>query len=162
MGVKFKLGVSSVVAAAVAIAVPNIKNHEGYAARVYVDPVGIKTYCYGETANPEVGRVYSKEYCEYLLSGRAGQFIQGVRDSVPASVYMTPSELAAWGSFSYNVGLAAFKSSTAHKLLVQGKHTQACKELPKWVYAKRRKLPGLVTRRQVEMELCLRDYIKEK
>ena len=153
-----KLGFGAVVAAATAIAVPYIEEHEGYAAQVYVDPVGIKTYCYGETKNPVPGKVYSKEYCEYLLSNRAGEFIHKVRDAVPSSVYMTPTELAAWGSFSYNVGFGAFKSSTAFRLLKQGKHVEACRQLPRWTYAGKRQLPGLVKRRKVEMELCLRDY----
>lgn len=155
-----KLGVGAAVAAAVAIATPMVAKHEGYSDKVYRDPVGIKTYCYGETENPQPGRLYSKEFCQDLLTKRVGFYVYGVREVVPANVYMTPSELAAWGSFSYNVGLAAFKGSTAAKLLAQGKHVQACNELPKWVFAGGKRLPGLVTRRKVEQALCLRDYIK--
>ena len=156
--VKGRLGMGAVVAAAIAIATPIVTKYEGYAARVYVDPVGISTYCYGETVNPVPGRLYSEEYCRDLLSGRLGGFIRQVRKDVPSSVYMTPSELAAWGSFSYNVGSAAFRKSTAFQLLSQGKHVAACNQLSKWVYAGGKKFKGLVNRRAVEQAMCLRDY----
>lgn len=155
-----KLGMGAVIAAAVAIATPRIAQQEGYAPEVYRDPVGIQTYCYGETENVEVGRTYSKEFCTDLLTRRVGVYIQGVRDSIPSKVYMYPSELAAWGSFSYNVGIGAFRKSTAAKLLREGRHVEACNQLPKWVYAGGKRLPGLVNRRKVEQALCLREYIK--
>lgn len=158
-GVK-KMGAAAAVAAAAAIAVPVVADKEGYSAKVYRDPVGIATYCYGETENVEAGRIYSEDFCRDLLTKRVGVYIQGVRDTIPTAVYMTPSELAAWGSFSYNVGLGAFKGSTAAKLLARGKHVEACNQLPKWVYAGKKRLPGLVARRKVEQALCLRDYIK--
>lgn len=158
MSIRARLTGAALVAAAAAMALPTVMRQEGYSAHVYKDPVGVETYCYGETANPEKGRVYSLAYCKDLLEGRLSQFIRQVRKDVPESVYMTPTELAAWGSFSYNVGSSAFRNSTAFKLLSQGKHVQACNQLPKWVYAGGRKLTGLVKRREVERELCLRDY----
>lgn len=134
--------------------VGHLKTQEGFSPTVYKDPVGIKTYCYGETSKPEVNRVYSEEYCQFLLSKRAASYIRQVRASVPSSVYLSPEELAAWGSFAYNVGINEFIHSTAHKLLSSGRRHAACRQLPRWVYAGGQRLPGLVRRREVEQHLC--------
>ena len=144
-----------VVGGGCSLAVIVLAASEGYSPQVYKDPIGKETYCYGETTNPDPSRVYSKEFCQYLLSKRASQFIREVREAVPESVFLTPYELAAWGSFTYNVGMTNFRHSTAYRLLRQGRRRAACRQLPRWVYAGDKKLQGLVERRQVEQELCL-------
>lgn len=142
------------IGVASALLVNTLKTQEGFSPHVYKDPVGIKTYCYGETHNPEDGKVYSKEYCDFLLSHKAGQYIRQVRASIPKSIYLSPEELAAWGSFAYNVGMTQFNNSTAHKLLKSGRRHAACRQLPRWVYADGKRLRGLVKRREVEKALC--------
>lgn len=136
------------------ILVNHLQVQEGFSPKVYKDPIGIKTYCYGETHNPQEGRVYSKEYCQFLLSHKAAMYIRKVRASVPSSVYLSPEELAAWASFAYNVGFTQFNQSTAHKLLDIGRRHAACRQLPRWVYAGGKRLRGLEKRRAVEKELC--------
>lgn len=37
-----------------------------------------------------------------------------------------------------------------------GEIKAACNQFPRWVYAGKQKLPGLVKRREAERELCLR------
>lgn len=149
-----------VIGVATTIAVNNISTSEGFSPVVYKDPIGLNTYCYGETSNPNPQRVYSKEYCQFLLSHKAAAAIREVRALVPNSVYLSPQELAAWGSFTYNVGSGAFKSSTALKLLKQGRRRGACAQLSRWVYAteiktgKSVRLKGLENRRKTERELC--------
>lgn len=145
---------------ATTLAVSQLTTSEGFSPVVYKDPVGLKTYCYGETSNPIPGKVYSQEYCQFLLSHRAGEFIRQVRALVPQTVFLSPQELAAWGSFTYNVGISTFKSSTAFKLLKAGRRHAACRQLPRWVYGRDRrtgqsiKLKGLVIRRNTEKALC--------
>lgn len=142
------------------ILVNHLQTQEGFSPTVYKDPVGIKTYCYGETHNADPNKVYSKEYCQYLLSHKAADYIYKVRELIPHSVYLSPQELAAWGSFAYNVGFPTFQHSTAFKLLREGRRHAACRQLPRWVYAteassgSRVRLKGLVNRREVEMRLC--------
>jgi lysozyme len=79
--------------------------------------------------------------------------MQVVLDNTTGDI--TPSELAALTDFTFNVGEGNFKRSTLLKLWNQGKHAEACRELPKWVYAGGVKLKGLVIRRAKEMALCL-------
>lgn len=150
------------IGVASSLLVSHLVIHEGYSPKVYSDPIGVKTYCYGETSHPDPTKYYSKGYCQFLLSKRAVQAIKDVRANVPKSVYLSPEELAAWGSFSYNVGLLKFKSSTAYKLLRSGRRHAACRQLGRWVYGidrrtgKAVRLNGLVARRGVEQQLCER------
>lgn len=60
-------------------------------------------------------------------------------------------------SITFNVGCGAMSKSTMFNYLRQNRYTQACYELPKWVYAGGKKLPGLVARREKEKALCLTD-----
>lgn len=142
-------------AGAVSLSVNHIQRFEGYSPVVYKDPVGINTYCYGETHKPIPGKVYSKEYCSFILHEKASTYIRAVRGMVPDKVFLSPQELAAWGSFTYNAGLNAFAHSTALKLLKQGRRHAACRQLPRWVYADGKRLKGLENRRHTEEELCI-------
>jgi lysozyme len=63
--------------------------------------------------------------------------------------------VAAYTSFTYNVGVGAFEKSTLLRKLNGGDRVAACNELPRWVYARGVKLPGLVNRRREEQALCL-------
>lgn len=64
-------------------------------------------------------------------------------------------ERAAVISFIYNVGEGNFYKSTMLKKLNRGDIAGACNELPKWVYAKGKRLQGLVNRREDERLVCL-------
>lgn len=144
------------IGVATTLAVNHISEFEGYSSKVYVDPVGIQTYCYGETSKPNPNKTYSRDYCDFLLSKRASEYIRKVRSMVPMSIYISPYELAAWASFAYNVGISNFQSSTALRLLKQARRRAACNQLPRWKYGNGKVLQGLVKRRAVEQELCLK------
>lgn len=61
---------------------------------------------------------------------------------------------AALYSFTYNVGSGAFASSTLLKKLNSGDVPGACKELQRWTYAGGKQMKGLITRREIEREVC--------
>lgn len=63
-------------------------------------------------------------------------------------------EAAALVSFVFNVGERKFCRSTLARRINRGELPAACAELDKWIYAKGRKLPGLVNRRAQERALC--------
>ncbi|WP_406704873.1 glycoside hydrolase family protein, partial [Sodalis sp.] len=63
---------------------------------------------------------------------------------------------AALASFVYNVGGGAFSRSTLLKKLNTGDIPGACDEIRRWVYVDGRVWKGLVSRRNVERELCLK------
>lgn len=131
-----------------------IAPNEGKVNSTYIDPVGIATSCYGHTG-PEVklGQKFTDEQClDQLakdLSAHDKQMMNLVR------VPLTDYQHAAFLSFTYNAGVGNFKSSTMLRKLNSKDYEGACEELSKWVYAKKQKLNGLVTRRQQEKAVCM-------
>lgn len=131
-----------------------IAPNEGKVNATYIDPVGIATSCYGHTG-PEVklGQKFTDEQClDQLakdLSTHDKQMMNLVR------VPLTDYQHAAFLSFTYNAGVGNFKSSTMLRKLNSKDYEGACEELSKWVYARKKILPGLVKRREAEKEMCL-------
>lgn len=126
---------------------------EGYRQVDYIDPVGYETACFGHTETAAMGTERTVEGCEDLL-------VTDVRERQAmvlrhAEVPLNDNQLAALTSFVYNVGESAYRESTLLKKLNAGDYAGACRELPRWVYAKGIKLNGLVRRREQEMRLCL-------
>lgn len=144
----------TLTAAAVAavIATPVVMTYEGKELQSYLDPVDIPTICYGHTDGVKLGQTKTDAQCQALLEGELGRVITQVDQLVTAPLPAT--RLAALGSFAYNVGVGNFKKSTLLRRLNAGEGAAACSELDRWVYAKGKKLPGLVSRRTTERWLC--------
>jgi len=125
---------------------------EGERLTTYLDPVGIPTVCYGHTGTATMGETKTLEECKYLLAKDLGWALSEVDRQLPDA---PPMVRAAFGSFTYNLGVGAFRSSTLLRKAKAGDLKGACNELPRWRYAGGRELAGLVTRRATERELCL-------
>lgn len=138
------------IAAAVLVAVPSVMAFEGLVLRPYRDPIGIMTVCYGET-RAEM-REYSPASCQALLVSSLQKHGEAIVPCLPAT--LPANVLASVISFAYNVGPQAFCGSTMAKKLKAGDIHGACNELPRWVYAGEKVLPGLVKRRQAEKRMC--------
>lgn len=153
MSVKNKLlalGLSSALATSGVF----IAKHEGLVLGTYPDPVGIITSCYGHTG-PELklGQKFSEDECLDQLAKDLSKHNSEMTKYI--KVPLSAQEHAAYLSFTYNVGVGNFKSSTLLKLLNKGKRQEACEQLTRWVFAKGKKLRGLVNRRNDEKALCL-------
>lgn len=153
-----KTGTAAAVAAGVAMAVSIAAPAEGYRAYVYKDPVGVLTYCYGETqgAKDAIGRSFSEAQCKALLTKRMAHYEQGNAACVANYTGLPVYVQAAFNDFSYNLGNGAFCSSTAAKLLRAGNVKGACMQMGKFIYAGGKVLQGLVKRRQLEQMYCLK------
>ena len=136
-----------------AICVGCVASFEGLRTVAYMDPVGIPTVCFGETEGVRLGDKYTAEECRALLGDRVAEFGRAVDRCVTAP--LPPARKAALVSFSYNVGVEAFCTSTLVKKLNSGDTVGACDQLLRWTKAKGFELPGLVKRRQQERQLCL-------
>lgn len=147
-------GLVGSVLAAIALAVATIAPWEGKRNEPYLDPVGIRTVCYGETR--VAMRRYSDAECLEMLEGAAAEFAEGVRVRNPGIVDY-PHQWAAHTSFAYNVGLAAYSRSSVARLFEEGRQAEACRFLGRYVYAGGKVLAGLKRRRAAETELCLKD-----
>lgn len=128
---------------------------EGKENKVYVDPVGILTSCYGHTGNElKKGQVFTDEQC---LDQLAEDLLEHDKKMLRyVYVPLSEEEHAAYLSFTYNVGVGAFKNSTLLKKLNAGDRVGACNELTRWNKAGGKVLNGLTKRRQAEREMCLK------
>lgn len=148
---------NSVIAAigggAIAIASVLIPHLEGVEYRPYKDIGGVWTVCNGITG-PDVivGKTYTEKECTDLLQKHLVPYAKSVERSVkvPVSEY----QKAALISFSFNVGVNAFERSSLLRYLNSGESKKACDALRQWVYVDKKKIPGLMNRREIEREVC--------
>lgn len=145
-----------ITAAVMGILMLIIPPFEGFEPKVAPDPIGVPTYCYGETLDiPPLGTVFTESECRGKLAARLPQYERGMAACIKDPYKVPDKSYAAFISFTYNVGVGAFCSSTLHRLLNAGDLRGACEQLTRWVYADGRVFPGLVTRRNAEKKLCL-------
>ncbi|WP_247537383.1 lysozyme [Ralstonia pseudosolanacearum] len=147
---------AALMAAALAVLTPFTAYFEGTRYEAYPDPVHgwtVPTICRGHTKGVHRGMRASRVQCDTWfredMTEAAGHVLR------LTTVPLNKNELAAYTDFVFNVGAGNFHSSTLRRKLNAGDHAGACNELPRWVYAKEQKLPGLVKRRAAEQELCL-------
>lgn len=133
-----------------------VATHEGKENQVYLDPVGILTSCYGHTG-PELkpGQTFTDEQCLEQLAVDLVKHDKQLRSVV--KVPMSEGEHAAYLSAVYNYGIGNFRTSTALKLLNEGKRKDACVEAIRFVFSAKMFFKGLLNRRIDEAKVCLRD-----
>lgn len=68
---------------------------------------------------------------------------------------LSDNTFSAVTSITFNAGCGAMQKSTMFQLLRQRQVLQACDQFSRWVYGGGKVLPGLVTRRGAEKQLCL-------
>lgn len=144
--------VATVGAGAAGVLMMYVPQLEGVVLRGYKDPIGIVTACAGHTKTAVLGRPYTPAECNNLLVADLIEHAEGVDACITAP--LTVGQRAAAVSFAFNVGTSAFCRSTMAKKFNAGDYAGACGELPRWVYAGGKQLPGLVTRRQIEKDMC--------
>ncbi len=147
-------GAGAIAIAAALITGPNGNDGlEGVRYRPYQDVVGVWTVCFGHTGKDITpGRRYTDAECDALLNKDLALVAARIDPLIKVSI--PESERAAFYSFAYNVGTGAFARSTLLKKLNAGDHAGACNELKRWTYAGGKQWKGLVTRREIEREVC--------
>jgi lysozyme len=138
---------------ACSVALGLIAGWEGKSNKAYLDLVNVPTICYGYTHGVRLGDIKTDTECVQLLRKEVNRIDEIVSHTV--RVPLRDHERAAIISFIYNVGEGNFYKSTLLKKLNRGDIAGACNELPKWVYAKGKRLQGLANRREDERLVCL-------
>ncbi|EDQ1612748.1 lysozyme [Salmonella enterica] len=144
-------GASAIVIAAAMLG----GNHglEGRRHEPYRDVAGVLTVCDGHTGKDILpGKHYTDAECDALLNKDLALVAARVDPLIKTTI--PNSERAALYSFAYNVGTGAFARSTLLKKLNAGDLAGACNELKSWTYAGGKQWKGLVTRREIEHEVC--------
>ena len=130
-----------------------IKAHEGFRTDAYLCPGNVWTIGYGHTRSVAPGMKISSAKAIELLKQDLVRFEDAVNKYV--TVPLTQNQFDALVSFTFNVGIGGFTSSTLLRKLNEGNYQSAANQFKYWVNAGARKLPGLVRRRQEEKELFL-------
>jgi lysozyme len=154
-----KAGAGGLVAG-LSLAATLIAGFEGERTHAYVDPAGIVTICdgtlvYQDGTKVKIGDVRSHEQCLNLLSGDVKLRVSKMQPMLQVPV--TPKTAASMVSFAYNVGLGPFKLVASD--FNAGQPVAGCNRMR--LYSRARingklvVLPGLVTRRTMEANLCL-------
>lgn len=132
---------------------------EGRENASYIDPVGVPTVCYGHTGREVVlGQRFTDEECLEKLGEDMRKHDAWLLNAV--KVPMNDYIHAAMLDFTYNKGIGNLQTSTMLNYLNQRRYREACEELSRWVYAKGRKLNGLVARAADEKAMCLKGVAK--
>jgi lysozyme len=134
-----------------------IKRFEGYEAVAYMDAAGVWTIGYGSTFYADGTKVkrgdgISHSEAEKLLRTVVDDFADKITDEI--RVQLTDCQFGALVSFTYNVGIEAFRRSTLLRKLNADPEDPAIRtEFGRWVRAGGKTLGGLVKRRKEEADL---------
>jgi lysozyme len=139
---------------------------EGFKTNVYKDAAGLPTIGVGHLLTPEerasgsviidgrpcaYGHGLSNGQVEALLAQDLVRFEKAVNDCVTAALQQ--NQFDALVSFSFNVGIGAFKESSLLKALNEGKYADVPDQLRRWTKAGGQTVQGLVNRRENEVKL---------
>lgn len=135
---------------------------EGVYTSVYLDPVQLPTVCVGRMDKKlKLGQTFTLDECMDMLA-KDWKKHQAQLDKVVKVPYKSEWQQQALTDFTFNLGIGNVQSSTLLKLLNQGKHVEACKQLTRWVKAGGKTLAGLVKRRNKEMPFCMGELSWDK
>lgn len=128
-----------------------IKEFEGCKLQAYLDTGGVWTIGVGHTG-PEVkkGLVWTQAQADAALASDLKTACEAVDRAVPG---LTDNRFAACVAFTFNVGVAAFRSSTLLKLMLAKDWDGAVGQFGRWVKDNGKVIPGLVRRRAAEAVL---------
>ena len=136
-----------------------VKSFEGLALKPYLCPANLWTVGYGATVSRTGGPIdpdmepISEIEAEALLLRDLESSEGWVSRLIKTA--LTENQYSALTSFTFNVGAGALQRSTLRMKLNRSEYRGAADEFPKWKFANKRILAGLIRRRAAERELFL-------
>jgi len=121
-------------------------------AEPYLCPAGYWTIGYGRLCaqdSPPVSMATATAWLEQDLVKFGSHVLRLI------SVDLSPGQLAALTSWTYNLGPGRLRSSTLRAVLNDGEYNEAPAQMRRWVYGGGVKLGGLVLRREAEVSLWM-------
>lgn len=139
---------------------PVIKHFEGLKLKAYQDAGGVWTIGHGATSYEDgtpvkQGDTVTPYTAGILLVWHVSQAANDVRRLVTSD--LTQCQFDALVSFVYNIGSGKFKNYTLRRIVNQNPNDLdgVAEWFPRYVFAGKKKLPGLVKRRAVELRIYL-------
>ena len=143
-----------------------LEQWEGFKLQVYRDSAGLPTIGVGHLLTRSeltsgkivIGGVpvkYSGGLTQQQVNDLLAQDVQPAAQAVNGGVKvaLNQNQFDALTSFTFNVGINAFKGSTLLRLLNQSQYDQVPAQLLRWTRAGGQVVPGLLNRRQNEIKL---------
>jgi lysozyme len=128
------------------------KQFEGLNLNAYQDQVGVWTIGYGHTG-PSVhgGLTITQDQADQLLASDVAASVTCVNRGVTSTI--SQNQFDALVDFAFNLGCAALLGSTLLRLVNASDFANAAPQFLQWDHAKGVVIPGLLRRRQAEMNL---------
>ncbi|MDJ0690532.1 MAG: lysozyme [Xenococcaceae cyanobacterium MO_188.B32] len=138
-----------------------IKHYEGFHSTAYIDTHGLPVIGYGQSKingkRVKMGQYISRSKADAELAKELYRIQRLVLSKV--KVKLTPNQLGALTSITYNVGPGILTRSTLVRKLNAGDYAGAAREFPRWNKAHQGgrlvPFPGLTRRRLAEQKLFL-------
>ncbi len=144
---------------AVNLAAALCRRFEGFRASPYLCPAGVATIGYGTTTYDDGKRVLltdppvTREQADTMLSRRLRRvYLPALLRACPALATAPPGRVAALLDWTYNLGEGNLRASTLRRRVNAGEWNDVPAELRRWVFGGGVRLPGLVARREAEVE----------
>lgn len=132
-----------------------VKKHEGYRATAYRCPAGKLTIGYGHVILKKEqhlkAAVLSKQEAELILKSDMAKAIRAVERYI--TVPLNDNQFSALCSFTFNLGGGNLQKSTLRKVLNKRKYSAVPFQLSRWIFVGKKKLGGLIKRREEESAL---------
>jgi lysozyme len=135
------------------------KRFEGLELSAYQDQGGVWTVGYGHTGpNVHGGLTITEEQAEQLLESDVAASVTCVNRAVTAAVEQ--HHFDALVDFAFNLGAASLLTSTLLRHVNAGQFAEAAQQFLMWDHCKGVVVPGLLRRRQAEMEMFLQSVVE--
>ena len=132
---------------------------EGFSSQPYICPAGYPTIGYGTVYKPDGTKVTMQDEPisrklanEWLMGELQNNYMTGVLKASPILI-ANERLLAAITDFAYNLGVGRYRASTLKRRVDSNDLLGVETELRKWTKGGGKTLPGLVKRRQAEIDL---------
>lgn len=128
-----------------------IKQAEGLRLKAYKCPADVWTIGYGHTRTAKEGMTITSDQADALLREDLKDAERCINNT---GLNFTQNQFDALVSFVFNLGCGAFmKSTLLNKIRLNESSEQIKAEFRRWVYSAGKILPGLVNRREKEIDL---------
>lgn len=132
------------------ILIEKVKKFEGLRLTSYKDSAGVWTIGYGHTHGVKSGQTITEKQADSLLRGdllTAENYVNGMK------LNLTQGQFDALVDFCYNLGAGNLAGSTLlAKIRAKAPTEEIQAQFRRWVYSGKKKLAGLVKRREWEAQ----------
>jgi lysozyme len=130
-----------------------IKEYESFSPTVYICPAGYATIGWGHVVRKGDPEVVTKEQADVILAKDVEVAERGVLRLI--SVPLSDGQFDALVSFTFNLGSGTLQRSSLRAKINREEFEDASEVFGKYVYARGKKLKGLIRRRESERLLFL-------